>query len=506
MSLPPMARLDTSRWNLESGKAVILPLTIAITACGPVINLEGSTDSESDTDEPTDTNPPDTDPPNPSGPTDPDPPNPDCNYDSDCGYGYQCIGGACYPDEYYCSDGGCCDYYDGGGCCYYGVGVSGGCCYYDECCYGDDGCYSWDCSYDSDCSQGEYCDAYNQCEPASSVIACNVDPFTASIPVAAGGQVLSLSFVDANGDAARELVIGREDGAVLAAGAGAGEPVVIEGSAGVAQRAVASGNIDGDGDSDLLLSSTDVMTYLGDGTGSFTASSGLGVSASRLTTADHDGDGVLDVIAFADLGAGTEQLVVLLGSGAATFVPPTVFDPGGPILDFEVSPPAGGVSDIVAFDGQSIAVWRGGEGGSTVDAYLWSGPTNGAVAIGDLSGDGEHDVILVVPQDGFSLISVWYGSDGNFFEGTPMVIAGDLRTASIADFTGDGVGDIYLAGTASEVPIIQIIVGAGVDQACSIEVPTATSAELHTIGDYNGDGRPDIARADDQNVIVYSAG
>jgi hypothetical protein len=496
-----MTRLDPSRWNLARA-ACAVPLIVA--ACGPVVLQPGETDGETDSDptnpsDPSDPSDPSSDPSDPtvnttspSDPSDPSDPTvgPECFYDSDCPYGYDCdpVTGQCVFD-------GCLD-----GCCYETGGYGGECCYYDGC---------WDyCYYDTDCGPGNVCDAdFSDCYSAPQPGACDGEVLTQIIPIAIGSDVVSLAFVDGDGDAARELVVGHEDGVSIVPGANAGAPVAV----GVTPQAptldIATGDLDADGDADLVVAhggvSPAIGTYANGGGSVFTFVASVDNAAGRVGIADFDADGIGDIAGIFDFGAPSPELAILRGAGAGQYDPPYIHSTSSPTYDFDAGSIDGPVgADLVAFDTDTVAIWHGGPLDGTVDQYIWgAGYNEGSVALGDFSGDGQLDLARVIAYGGGTLVHFSDGDQGSFYVDRKLWIDGEYTAAVAGDVDGDGRDDLVIGSYVAGFVVLRMTLPSF--DAC-IQYVDAGQADRQAIGDFTGDGRADLALRAGNEALVYS--
>ncbi len=474
-----------------------VPLTILIAACGPVVAVPGDTDADTDVDPTNPTDP--SDPSNPSNPSDPsDPTTPgQCDAENPCGYGYDCIDGVCVPD-YYCADG-CC--YGDGGCCYGDYG----------CCYGDDGCYYYDCAYDADCGAGYVCGDFGNCEPATTVPECPTPVLSQSIPIEIGAPVLSLSFFDGNGDAPRELAVGFQDGATVVPGANAGAATPLPITLGAQVDDVAGGDLDLDGDVDLLLSTSGAASgfsaFYNDGAGGFGLGIGPGGVSRRFELADMDGDGLPDVVGTFDFGGPSEQLAIVRALGSGTYDAPYIHEVSGvPVLDFETAPLFGGPgSELLAFDSDIIAIWNHGPLDGTADQYLWlsGGFVPGSLAVGDFDGNGALDVVRAQYYSGGTMLRYFYGDGGGgFWLGDPVWLTTEYDAAGAGDVDGDGYAEVLLGGSSGGLLVLRSSTPTG--DACSSYTLTDGGSGLQSVGDFTGDGIADVAHAEGTRVRVHA--
>lgn len=178
-----------------------------------------------------------------------------------------------------------------------------------------------------------------------------------------------------------------------------------------------SGDLDADGDTDLLLTTLAGgapawTTYLADGAGGFdlvTHDAADLAEVGWMRVADLDGDGILDLVwerrvkpwLYAPTAV---DLVVQAGVGDGTFLAPQS------VLDVDSRPGAVGdfdgddVPDLALVVGDELWVLRGdGALGFTVDLVLADAPVNGDVLIADADGDGRDDLLVPVVDGGIAV-------------------------------------------------------------------------------------------------------
>ena len=230
--------------------------------------------------------------------------------------------------------------------------------------------------------------------------------------LAAGNFSSSIIVQDFNGDGNADLAVtspGADDNTtkltiLLGNGKGTFSPLPAIEIPGVAESFVATGDFNGDGKPDLVLTPAlddpDSLTLLlGNGDGTFSAAAGVALDGyvEGITVADFNGDGNADLAVSTDsTGGGGSFLTVFLGAGNGTFTSST-----------------------------SLAL-----------AY-------GAVTVGDFNGDGFADI--AVGSLVATTVPVFLGDGTGNFTAAPNPIAlGGISDLVTADFNGDGLPDLAL--------------------------------------------------------------
>jgi VCBS repeat protein len=210
----------------------------------------------------------------------------------------------------------------------------------------------------------------------------------------------SMPVYDLNGDGRLDLVQAAGDGFAVALGLSDGTFSPTPSSSGRIIAHAALGDLDGDGDADLVATEygrDTVDVYLGDGAQGFAraASLPLGVYDSGLVLADLSSDGVLDLVV-----------------GAARLREGPAGEPLGPLVS---------------------AVWLGdGRGGFTSGAAI---DVSGLqLRVADIDHDGSLDVL--------STNAIAFGDGaGNFGSPDPLPSAGAYQL-QLADLDADGFSDL----------------------------------------------------------------
>jgi hypothetical protein len=224
-----------------------------------------------------------------------------------------------------------------------------------------------------------------------------------------------------------------------------------------------AGDFNGDGVPDLVLSSNDLLLFVGIGDGGLlpaqTLSSGLG--HGQVALADFNGDGLLDI---ASSSFSTDRVTVFLAAGSGTFL-----------------------------DGVSYA----GPAGSVI----WK------LVAGDLNGDQIPDLAVATGPEsgnGTGAVGVLLGTgDGGFGLWTFSPSAGAAYGLAVADLDGDGTSElIFSASSIGEAGLYQVASGktqqlVGADGGYFDQI---------VVGDFNRDGAPDVAAITYFSVSLYLNG
>jgi hypothetical protein len=295
--------------------------------------------------------------------------------------------------------------------------------------------------------------------------------------VAVGSLARSLAVGDVDGDGDLDFVTGNEfsNDVSLRLNNGAGvfglPPVPANGTVAVGTTpssgptGVTLGDIDGDGDLDLLCSlfrENSVSVRLNNGSGVFSppvvvATGEVAVEDSPRGPAlgDVDGDGDLDMLV---ANTNSNTVSVRLNNGAGAFAPPTAAANG-----------------TVAVDG---GPWR--------------------VVLGDVDGDGDLDMVVPNPFDG--RISLRLNNGAGVFAPPAVpangtLAAGAAYSAALGDMDADGDLDLLWTNMANSVTMV-LNNGSGVFSPPSVaaqgSVPVGRLAFDLAMGDVDGDGDLDF--------------
>ena len=335
---------------------------------------------------------------------------------------------------------------------------------------------------------------------------------------------------DVNGDGKLDLVIAGGSGyggvaVLLGDGTGhfaLGIPTVF----GVLERAVGLVDFDGDGRLELLTAdgiganNPHVYLWKGDGTGRFTRGAALwaGQAFRALAVGDLDGDGKPDLV----ISSVYAPLAVLFGNGSTTTIPDSVFpwESGAP-PDFVVVADVNedGKPDLVCVFSSmgALAVLQGdgtghfspGEG-----SPYWTGQNAVSPVVGDFNGDGHRDIAVIGDRD---RVTVLLGDGTGWFTpsaGNPFA-APDPWSLAAADFNGDGASDLAIAN--QRIGTVIVLLGGPPTQLPLFSTPQGNPFPIKAnfnrlfpaalaAGDFNGDGFGDLVISIERPPLMLGSG
>ncbi|HEV8060414.1 MAG TPA: FG-GAP-like repeat-containing protein [Gemmataceae bacterium] len=359
----------------------------------------------------------------------------------------------------------------------------------------------------------------------------------------AGGDAYSVAVADINGDGLPDLVVvNKQDNTVSvllnttvlgAATITPAFPQAATAAIGSQVFAVAVGDINGDGKPDLVVSNFGASTVSvlmnttppGSTTPSFAPPQTFATGFARFVTlGDLNGDGLPDIIV---ANAGNNTVSVLLntttpGSTTASFAAQQTFAAGSAPISVALADVNGdGELDLIVADSNP--------GAETVSVLLNTTPTGAttatfataqtfavgnqpfSVAVGDVNGDGKPDIITANTDD--NTVSVLLNTTptgattASFAAQQTFATGGDPSSVALADINGDGEPDIVVANGDDTVSVLLNTTTPGAAMASFATQQTfAIGSDVNTdslaLGDVNGDGKPDIVVASEGSSKV----
>ncbi|QKG55827.1 VCBS repeat-containing protein [Hymenobacter sp. BRD128] len=347
--------------------------------------------------------------------------------------------------------------------------------------------------------------------------------FGAKTDYMTGAGAYGVALGDVNNDGQLDMVvanygvgsiIGNTVSVLLGAGAGS-FGAKTDFAVGNSPIAVALGDVNNDGQLDIVTanaSGSSLSVLLGTGTGSFGARSDIFVSSAPFGVAlgDLNGDGNLDVVTGMPNG---NQVLYLLGDGTGNLnTQRNYLTTGGSPYDVALGDLNNdGRLDIVTANntfggGNAVSVLLNGPNLQfSPKADYSTGSSANSVALGDVTGDGNLDIVVAGSNTGLSVLRG--SSTGSFTLLTSYT--GDGSYVRLGDVNGDGNLDAVSVSIGLNRASVRL--GAGNGSFGTI-ASFATGANPYglALGDLNNDGRLDIATANNAastaSVLLGQAG
>jgi hypothetical protein len=243
----------------------------------------------------------------------------------------------------------------------------------------------------------------------------------------------------------------------------------------------------------------------GNGDGTFGPKSGwnVGEEPDSLQVFDRNGDGISDVAYVTDSAASSNTLGLRCGGGAGGFGSESTMNAGAPALLRVADVNGNGVADYVMLqEGTANVSVVFGTSSCTLattkmDSAIGINTTAGAMAVGDVTGDGKADIIALT----YNKLWISTGNgDGTFNTASSTTVASHTQALALADLDGDGDLDAVVTDQPSGGTVGYMVV-----------YPNTGSGSWGTTTSYTVDALPYDVKVADMNedtipdLVVVSA-
>ncbi|MFN3192091.1 MAG: putative Ig domain-containing protein [Aureliella sp.] len=266
------------------------------------------------------------------------------------------------------------------------------------------------------------------------------------------------------------------------------------------------GDIDGDGDRDLMAASfLGTRVFLNDGTGNFSferllRTTGTDQRRRESWLVDFNEDGNLDFFQTGQNSSG--PLSVWLGDGQGNF---SLEESVGVVASI---PAAGNPFADIDGDGHLDFVYATGGNGNygSDDAVIFAGRRDDLVDVVaiDLNGDGNEEILAV--QEQMDRLQIFVGDNLGGLTRQPDLQTGRAPQAvAVGDLDADGQSEIFTANRASRT--LGIFIGDLENGYAQSEIAVGTGPIDVETADVDGDGNADVVVLDDgENALWVLSG
>jgi len=262
---------------------------------------------------------------------------------------------------------------------------------------------------------------------------------------------------------------------------------------------------DGDGDTDIAvggMSGKAGRVYINDGAGKFSNGVDLNISGLGTVTgiakADFDLDGDDDLVL-----AGTGNVIQVRRSGASGFTTSTL-PAGSGIFAVTADINSDGFPDIIIVEAgsRSVKILRNAGDGRDFNAQSLSRGSVASVTPADVDGDGDIDLLLAVDDGELAVPEskvVYQQSAGSFSAGTTLGVS-PVSQLLAGDVDGDMILDIVAVNHAGVHQLYRGLASGGF--SLQAEQIVSDGMRRGVLRDFNGDGSLDLIMAGSLASVV----
>jgi Flp pilus assembly protein TadD len=280
-----------------------------------------------------------------------------------------------------------------------------------------------------------------------------------------------------------------------------------------APRALAAGDVDGDGTDDLFVLSR-LYRVQGGFVRDVTDASNIALpeGAAHATFADYDNDGWLDLFVIGAEGRGH----LFRNGGNGTFAEVTaragVADIKGARKALFVDLDHDGDLDLLLVGPGGRNVYRNNLDGTFTDATASLGLADGGAArhavVGDFDGDGRIDVFVAGEDDNALLHNGGVQRFSDVTSTAGLGRRGGSGAVAAGDYNNDGSVDLFVATTSGAEPMLWLNNGDGTFTSdrrsnTAVQLLRSTAGSAVTFVDYDNDGWLDLVVGSSRGVHLF---